>query len=304
MPHRSPTAGVLTLIGTAVGIVATIALIVALFVIHNRRTLMVRDEYGKWTKKTVSKAEYKRIVAERKVEEEAEERRKRGLPPADVEPAPPAEPDNGQPRSPESPRVTPTIPKSDPKLAPGRPTNVRAGVGVNYFHACGSLLSKYSAPLRHVTVTAYVDGTRGWPVSYEYVPARGTIRYSVPLPAGAPADAEVTIVATAGEELPADTIVWEIDPSNIGEGEIDKEGTAGIVWKGQTRNPTTTPVKDVRIYCDFFFAEGLYAGSATAKVRDDGIIGPGRRGYFSLTSENSSLLGGRLLVVRAVGQKY
>lgn len=201
--------------------------------------------------------------------------------------------------APEEPAAIPS--GGDPKLVPGRPFVLSSGPGRSTYHACGSLAIRYDKPLRTVTVEAEVDGVRGEPVTYEGVAPNSSIRYSVPLPGEKVAEAQVKIIAV-GAPAAAGTIGWPIAPTDVSRGETLPDGK--VVWSGSTRNPLSTPAKEVMIYCDFFFAEGIQAGSAVGKVTGNGIVGAGKKGYFRVVSEDASLANCEVCVARAVGQEY
>jgi len=189
----------------------------------------------------------------------------------------------------------------DPKLIPGRPVILSSGPGRGGYHACGSLSVRHDKPLRSVTVTAEVDGVSGEPVTYDFVAPNSVIRYSVPLPGEKVAETRVNIVAV-GVPAGAGTIAWPLKPTDVGKAEPLPDGKA--VWSGSTRNPLSTPAKKVMIYCDFFFSEGIQAGSAVGKVTGNGIVGAGKSGYFRVVSEDASLANCEVCVARAVGQEY
>ena len=188
----------------------------------------------------------------------------------------------------------------DPKLIPGQPFILSSGPGRSTYHACGSLSVRHDKPLRSVTVTAAVDGVSGEPVTYDYVAPNSVIRYSVPLPGEKVAETRVKIVAV-GVPAGAGTIAWPIEPIDVRKAQPLPDGK--IVWSGSTRNPLATPAKKVMIYCDFFFSEGIQAGSAVGKVTGNGTVGAGKDGDFRVVSEDASLANCEVCVARAVGQE-
>ncbi len=308
-PGGHPTTRLFMMVATIVGIVGLLALGGGFCFARSRVKITFVDEYGRKVTRSVSNAEYNRIVKDREARQAEERSRRLGLSdrpsPPDERPAP-YEPDEGNnvrtfpPDEPTTPPVTPPVP-ADPKLVAGRPRIIPAGIGSSSFLACGTLHNQHKRARRSVTVTAYDGNLAGQAMTYEYVPAGATIRYCVPAPGDKPDPATIRIVVTSGPEVPADTLVWMIDPTRIGEATLEDET---FVWAGQTRNSTSTPAKNVKIHCDFFFADGTYAGTATGQVTDEGTVGAGRIGYFRLSSENSSLQSCAILVARAVGQKY
>jgi len=210
---------------------------------------------------------------------------------------------DGRRTPPASAPTRPAAPASigDPKLIPGRPVILSSGPGRGGYHACGSLSVQHDKPLRSVTVRAEVDGVSGEPVIYDYVAPNSVILYSVPLPGKKVAETRVNIVAV-GVPAGEGTIAWTIDPTDVGKAEPQPDGE--VVWRGSTQNPLATPAKKVMIYCDFFFSEGIQAGSAVGKVTGNGIVGAGKHGYFRVVSEDASLANCEVCVARAVGQEY
>lgn len=201
--------------------------------------------------------------------------------------------------APSGPAAPPSI--GDPKLIPGRPFILSSGPGRGGYHACGDLSVRHDKPLRSVSVRAEVDGVSGYPVTYDYVAPNSVIRYSVPLPGKKVAETRVNIVAV-GVPAGAGTVAWPINPRDVAKAQPLPDGK--IVWSGSTRNPLSTRAKKVMIYCDFFFTEGIQAGSAVGKVTGNGIVGAGEIGHFRVVSEDASLANCEVCVARAVGQEY
>ena len=291
--RKSQYTGVIMLVGCIFGLVAVIAMVIAAVYFYGNPGATYRDAEGN----SITKAEY----------EAGRRARPSQAPPTPTPTPPPAgqtpEPVIGvkQPPKPAPPKAI--VPTQDPKLIIHPPKYVREGVGIGGYQACGTLTNRYPVALRNVTVRAYAGRYVGRDVTYDYVPAGAVIHYSVPVPSNNPEKEQVAVRAVAGEKLGGNVLVWTIDPMSVGEAAMDDTGQ--IVWTGRIRNSTSTPAKNVTIYCDFFDKKsGLYGGSATGKLVYGKTMGAGLREEFRMVSGKPKLLGYQLLVVRAVGEKY
>ena len=190
--------------------------------------------------------------------------------------------------------------ESDPKLSVTQ-TIVSAGPVGDITYVCGRVLSAYEVALQSITFTVYVDGKRGPERRYAYVPAGGSIDYSICLGSERLDDATVKVAAAcrpAGEDL----VIWSI-PSR----EVMRSGTladGSVVWTGVTRNPSTVSVQNVKIYCDYFADDGVQAGSAIGALVQPDKIGRGQSAAFRIACSDLGAEAASRLVARVVANKY
>ncbi len=206
----------------------------------------------------------------------------------------------GPANSPASPRTPSTAGKGDPMLQVGIPALVSAGaVGDDYRIACGSVLSLYDEPLARVTVAAYVDGERVQARDYPYVPPRGTVRYSLPLPAGVDSS-RLKLLATCVRAGPG-TVIWEVPQAEVSrKPELDGSTT----WSGRARNRADVPLKDVVIYIDFYDRDGVWGGAAQGRLEGAEVLGVGKSGFFRVKTTDLKAATAEIWSVRVVGVKY
>ena len=301
-PDRGRAAGksdrarkVALLVGGFAGIVLVVVLGAMVVVIRSRPTVEIRDrETGKVIRRQrMSRAEAERLRRE-DLAKAAERRWKRRGPQAS-----PVQPADTSGRAGPAGAALPPVPKSDPNLDVGTPALVSGGIVGNTVYACGRVLNKYGVALETVTLTAYVDHARGPTVSYVFVPAGGSLRYCIPLGVLDPARAEVRIVA-AGKKARADLVVWELDPQRMQS--LPKEGK--VVWTGTLHNHTTTPLKNVRVYCDFFDPDGIQGGSAQGGLVSAKTVGVGKSASFRVEFTDISAELYPQVVARAVAERY
>ena len=87
--------------------------------------------------------------------------------------------------------------------------------------------------------------------------------------------------------------------------EWSREGTK-VVWIGTVRNTSSAPVKDVRIYCNFFDDDGIEApgGARIGKITTGRTIGIGKIADFQVELDTVGAEVYKTIVARAVGRRY
>jgi len=236
----------------------------------------VDPETGQRVKKHMSQKQADRQLAAERARAEAARRRRMGLTASGASAAP------GQ-RLPErlwptsgtatGPAATAPAVTSDPKLSVSKDL-VEGGVIREMTFLCGRVLSNYTVPLESVALTAYVNGAKGPAASYRYIPAQGSIRYTLRLGTKAVGEADVQVIARATPN--ADLLVWAIDATNIRR---TAEGEKAILT-GWVKNPHDTAVKNVKIHCDAFAADGIQCDRAVGRLTHARTIGAGKSEPF------------------------
>jgi len=258
-------------------IAGILALAAALYYRVTHVTVVEVDpKTGKRTAKKMSQAEADKRLAAERARAEAARRQRMGLPP-DQASAPPDRrlPERLWPASATASGPAATAPAvvSDPKLDVSK--NIVSGGVINEMtFLCGRVLSNYDVPLETVTLTAYVNGAKGPSATCRFVPARGSIRYSIRLGNKAIDEADVRIIALARPN--ADLLVWAIDARNIRR---TAEGEKAILT-GWVKNPHTMAVKNIKIHCDAFAADGIQCDRAVGGLTNARTIGAGKSEPF------------------------
>ena len=241
------------------------------------------------------------IESKRVSQEEVEERIKEVLSPAEnVERKPSAtlQPDRRVARRP-SIINKPSIPVSDRKLK--TQWAIVYSDAADRYYLCGILKSSYSLALASVSLTVYINGAVGPSRSYPFVPPEGEIRFCIPLGQQEVNPEDVKVVARC-KLADKDTIVWSIDTDQM---EWNKEGMK-VIWRGTVRNVASAPVKDVKIYCNFFDDDGIEApgGARIGKVTTSRTIGIGKIADFRVELDTIGAEMYKTIVARAVGKRY
>lgn len=197
-----------------------------------------------------------------------------------------------------SPGENQTI-KGDPKLQTG--WEIVKTDGVEKMYVCGSVLNMYAVARKQITVTVYINGVRGLSRTYQFVPPEGVIHFSIRL-GGRKADENNIKVIATGEPVDADTIIWTIDASRMNSDDQNDK----VVWSGRTRNRSSVPVKDVKIYCDFFDDEGVQGNDkpVIGELVSARTIGSGKSANFRVEFDAVGASVYDTVVARAVGRKY
>lgn len=276
-PKRSNTSTLL-LVGCFVGVAGTILLgVLAYYKLTHPRVILKSETGQVKLDETMPMRRARRVMA-------------------------PGRSDGQQPASPLEPagQATAQHVESDPKLSVTQ-TMVSAGAVGDITYVCGRAVSAYEVALQSITFTVYVDGRRGPARRYAYVPAGGSIDYSICLGSERLDDARVKVVAAckpAGEDL----VIWSIPPREVMRSAVLADG--GVVWTGVTRNPSTVSVQNVKIYCDYFADDGVQAGSAIGALVQPDKIGRGKSAAFRIVSSDLGAEAASRLVARVVANKY
>ncbi len=193
----------------------------------------------------------------------------------------------------------PSIPLGDEKIRSSW-SIVYADIS-NRYYICGMLASSYSTALAEATVTAYIDATVGPSKTYPFVPPEGEIRFCLPLGQKKVDQGEVKIVVR-GKPADKETVVLSIDSDEM---ERDTEGTK-VIWTGTLRNTSGVPVKDVRVYCNFFDDDGIEVsgGTRVGKVTTGRTIGIGKVADFRVELDVVGAEVYKTIVARAAGKRY
>jgi isochorismate hydrolase len=192
------------------------------------------------------------------------------------------------------------VTEGDPKLRV-RWEIIKTGIAETPY-ACGSVHNTYTVPQKQVTIIAYINGARGPSKTYRFVPTEKAIRYSICLQGQRATEENVKVVAT-GEPADKDTIVLSVDSDQMNY----REQNDKAVWTGTVRNRSSVPIKDVKIYCDFFDSDGIQGNKqdVIGKLVSTRTIGAGKFARFRV---EFGALGATDLydtvVARAAGQKY
>jgi hypothetical protein len=198
---------------------------------------------------------------------------------------------------------SPAPPASDPKLIVSEPNVVTVADGSRRL-ACGTIISHYQRPLKEVTVVARMGEKSGQPVTIPWLPPRGEIRFSAPLPPRHRKGAELSVHARAGRPAGELTVAWMIPEGALGPGKLPRENLDHqATWQGQLRNPGKVPLQNVRVYCDFYFDDGQHRGSASGRLLDMETLGGGEVAAFEVKTTDFSLLQCPVVIVRAVAEK-
>jgi len=173
--------------------------------------------------------------------------------------------------------------KSDPKIKiilSGRLRRPGPGGCVT-----GLARNKYDVPLRRIDITVVAFDSDDRPLAVlpattcHYVPAGQAIAFCVEY-TSIPSQQVARLEGFASATKAADReVYWRIDPLNC---QTEIRGSTYIL-KGRTRNLSGKAVRDARVYCDFFDADGLIVGSAVGSL-DDGKtrIGAGEHAFFTV----------------------
>ena len=188
--------------------------------------------------------------------------------------------------------------KGDPKLEVSR-TLVPGGAVGDITYVCGRVLSIYPVALESLTVTVYVNGAQGSSRTYAYVPANGSIHYSILLGSENVDEADVAVIAacrTAHDRR----VIWAIPSEEI----LRSVSDAKVIWSGRTRNNSRVPVKNVKVQCDFFAGDGIQGGTAVGGLVGGDKIGIGKSAAFRIVSGDPAAETAELLVARVVAETY
>ena len=188
--------------------------------------------------------------------------------------------------------------KGDPKLEVSR-TLVPGGAVGDITYVCGRVLSTYPVALESLTVTVYVNGARGSSRTYAYVPANGSIRYSILLGSEKVYEADVAVTAacrTAHDRM----VIWAIPSEEI----LRSVSEGKVIWSGRTRNNSRVPVKNVKVRCDFFAGDGIQGGTTVGGLVGGDKIGMGKSAAFRIVSGDPAAETAELLVARVVAETY
>ncbi|HUU23001.1 MAG TPA: hypothetical protein VM389_10755 [Phycisphaerae bacterium] len=196
--------------------------------------------------------------------------------------------------------AAPPEPAGDPNLPVGEPVFASASTGGTERFACGQVRSRYAAALASVTVEARAGGQVLDSQTFSYLPAGASVRYSLRVPASV-GPGDLKVLARKGEEADGDLIIWDVPQDNLSP---DKRDDGTIVWTGRTRNPTGTPVKDVKVYLDFYAGDGVHGGSAQGGLRSGETIGANETGSIQVTSDALAAPDAQVWVTRVVARKY
>ena len=253
--------------------------------------------------KVIIKSESGEVIESKRVsKEEAEERIKEILSPVESvarKPRATLQPARTTGARPSATIKKSPIPATDKKLKT-QWAIVYSDIAEKYY-LCGVLRSSYSKPLVNVWLTAYINGAVGPSRSYPFVPPEGEIRFCLPLGEQQVNPDDVKVVARC-KPANKDTIVWSVDTDQM---EWGKEGTK-VIWMGTVRNTTSMPVKDVRIYCNFFDDDGIEApgGARIGRITTGRTIGIGKIADFQVELDTVGAEVYKTIVARAVGRRY
>jgi hypothetical protein len=187
----------------------------------------------------------------------------------------------------------------DPKLLVGEHTFASAATGTEDRIACGRVRSRYEVALGTLTVEARAGAQLLGRQTFAYVPAGEAIRYSIAVPPSV-GEEDLKIVAT-GVPAPEDLMVWHVRPDAATRRTLP-DGT--VIWRGRTRNPAGVPVKDVKVYLDFYDSDGVWGGAEQGGLDGERTIGVGKTGFFRVASKALSADTAGVWIVRVVARKY
>ncbi len=282
--RKTSTKSIILLI---VGIFGVLGIAVMLAMAYYRQTHPISIERDAKTGKVIERGRVTQAEAERRIKKlrtsAGDERATPGTNEGDNHPDSPTQATEG-----------------DPKLKVNWKI-VRTGA-IETTYVCGSVLNTYAAPQKQVTVTAYINGVRGPGKTYRFVPSEKAIRYSICL-RGLRATEDNVKVAATGEPADRDTIVLSIESDQMNYSEQNDKA----VRTGTVRNRSSVPIKDVKIYCDFFDSDGVQGNEqdVIGKLVSVRTIGAGKTAPFRVEFD---ALGAtdlyNTVVARAVGLKY
>jgi len=188
----------------------------------------------------------------------------------------------------------------DPMLSVGEPAFATASTGGMDRYACGEVHSRYATAIASVTVEARAGEQILDRQTFAYLPAGASIRYSLRVPTAVSRE-DLAIVARRGGAVEAGLVVWDVPQDRV-NAENREDGS--VCWDGRTRNPAGAPVKDVKIYLDFYSADGVHGGTATGGLRVGETIGVNKTGLFRVNTDALAAPDAQIWVTRVVARKY
>jgi len=298
--------------------VAVVGLIIVLIAFHYYRTHpRVQGRVGGREGEVI----YDRRDIDAGHQQELEKLKSQYVRPGEEPPVPAARPETppssaGPERGTGSPAVAAPGEPSRPAGPKERPTDANitilgtrvidgGGLGTSYI--VGQIINKYPHPLKGLVLSVHAyNKADKWvvdqPFSLHHVPVGATMKFSVPCGDLSEDNLGHCDVA-ASQAVPMDEfeVCWEIE---AGEVSPTKEESGKIVVTGSAKNPFSSEIEGVKIYCDFFTEEGVFAGSAEGKLEEGAqAIPPGRSRDFRVEFPAGQWLSRLSPQVRVAGRK-
>lgn len=196
-------------------------------------------------------------------------------------------------------------PAADPNIQMGDPKTIeRLAAGKTFL--VGTFKNLTDKPLAEVKIQPLLQGNpitlegtkQSISASYKFIPAHGQSRYCIELPpTSPPIDASKVDLKVQSTPLEGGQYVWNINKDvKLDQGE-DSPMVAGFI-----KNTNPTPVKNVRIYCEFFDAEGVQGGSAQGALKNE--VGAGKTEKITPFAAGSTVGTDYTIEARAVAEPY